>query len=195
MGFKLRYLPLIIIGGIILLPVLFWTFFHLSFFLLPNPPAPVNKYGEFPFRLVYEIRGEQIIVEDALICEFVGREIDAARGKWLKWDERLASDNTLTRFFGMYRLLDIGTEWQYAGVIELLDGSEMGKGSADTIYLDIGNSLYYLGYNVLDGYSPGIVLNATEIIEEDVLWEEHGIRIIEASFSQPMVGNGIAIKK
>lgn len=58
----------------------------------PNPPKPEITYGEFPFRLEYEINGEHCVVEDTIICEFDG--IGAgSNGKYRKWKERLASGN------------------------------------------------------------------------------------------------------
>jgi len=59
----------------------------------PNPPKPKIKYGEFPFKLVYEKDGEEITVEDTLICEFDGFEANAAAGKYRNWKSRLASGN------------------------------------------------------------------------------------------------------
>ena len=55
-----------------------------------DPPLPEIRYGEFPFRLVYEINGEQIVIEDTIICEFdgIGR---GGGSKWRRWTSRLAS--------------------------------------------------------------------------------------------------------
>jgi len=36
----------------------------------PAPPVPEITYGEFPFRLEYEIDGERFVIEDTLIAEF-----------------------------------------------------------------------------------------------------------------------------
>jgi len=42
------------------------------------PPPPEITYGEFPFTIIFEIRGERMIVEDVLIAEFV--EVTPPRG-------------------------------------------------------------------------------------------------------------------
>ena len=60
---------------------------------MPNPPKPVIKYGEFPFRLEYEVRGQKKVITDTLICQYDGVGMDEGRGKFRKWKERLASGN------------------------------------------------------------------------------------------------------
>ncbi|RUT29180.1 hypothetical protein EJP77_15835 [Paenibacillus zeisoli] len=58
---------------------------------LPNPTRPSIIYGEFPFRLEYELNGTRMVIEDKLICEFDGFGADEGRGKYRKWNQRLAS--------------------------------------------------------------------------------------------------------
>jgi len=36
------------------------------------PPEPAITYGEFPFRLEYEMDGERFVIEDTVIIEFIG---------------------------------------------------------------------------------------------------------------------------
>ena len=38
----------------------------------PRPPKPKIRYGEFPFTLVYELNGKEIVIEDVLICKYDG---------------------------------------------------------------------------------------------------------------------------
>ncbi|MCL2679484.1 MAG: hypothetical protein FWF18_04285 [Dehalococcoidia bacterium] len=60
----------------------------------PNPPMPEIRYGEFPFRLEYEINGELIVIEDTVICEFDGVDVSwEGDGKTRKWKSHLASGN------------------------------------------------------------------------------------------------------
>ena len=185
--------------AIILYFTLPWTLISLFGVLSPTPPKPKNTYGEFPFRLVYEVDGEQFTVDDVLICEFTGRGgYDGSGNKILSWDMRLLSGNKIKRFWG-YSGLTGSREWPTHAVIELLDGvvvqNSMGQSYMGSIDCDIGLPQYYLGYNTLEGYNPGIVFRSEEdIIGDDDLWSRYQIKIIEASFSQPMVGNGIRIK-
>ena len=58
----LKMLGLGILGGIgmgILMISLPWILLGIGIASLPNPPEPEVKYGEFPFKLVYEVDGEQ----------------------------------------------------------------------------------------------------------------------------------------
>jgi len=57
------------------------------------PPLPVIRYGAFPFKLVYELNGEEKIIEDTLICEYDRWTWDAGRGSHVLWKSRLASGN------------------------------------------------------------------------------------------------------
>lgn len=55
--------------------------------------STVIRYGEFPFRLEYEINGRRELIEDTLIIKYKGIGIDEGRGKFRKWEDRLASGN------------------------------------------------------------------------------------------------------
>ena len=186
---KIVVVVLLVIVGVITLP---WTIIHLSGLMLPTPPAPQNTYGEFPFRIVYEIGDERFEIEDVLICEYLGRNRESFTGRELKWDIRLLSGNQVGDGL-MSFLLGSATEWKYGGSsIKLLANVDTGKGFLGGIYIDIGSAQYYLGYFVLDGYNPGMVFNnSIGILDKDTLWEKYKIRIIETFFSEPMIGNGI----
>jgi len=162
-----------------------WILIGLGIALSPTPPKPKNTYGEFPFHLVYEVDGEQFTIDDVIVCEFIGRGANEGSGKFLKWDMRLLSGNDYGR---------LAQTRQSIAVVKLLDDVIM-HNYVGHIYYDLGTPQYYLGYNAIDGYSPCKVFNAaSEIFEADDLWNRYKIRIIEAIFSKPMVGNGIAIK-
>ena len=183
----------IIIPVVVLLVIAYpWLHSHVAILLSPDPPAPINTYGEFPFRIEYEIEGERFEIEDVLIVEYVGRGVDDMKGKYLKWDGRLASGNELG--YGlMSMLLGSTTEWRHGCSIKVLDGVPIGNGALGGVYIDVGSAPYYLGYYVLDGYVPGAGFNNGQgILDEEALWERYGIRIVEAEFSEPMVGNGLS---
>lgn len=88
---KIVWIPLIVIIGIGVYLTLPWTLIYVFGQLEPNPPRPSITYGEFPFRLEYQINGETKIIEDTLICEFDGYGWNEGIGKHRKWKERLAS--------------------------------------------------------------------------------------------------------
>jgi hypothetical protein len=160
---------------------------------------PKNTYGEFPFLIVYEVDGERFTVRDSLICEYIGREANTTRGKYIKWNERLASGHE-DQFVAasMSHHLMPGNEWQYGCSIRLLDSvvvsiDSPSGGYVGEINIDIGSPQYYLGYYSLDDYSPGEVFT-NRVLSKDELWDLYGIKIIEAEFSPPMIGNGIVPK-
>ncbi len=76
-----------------------WIALRFGITMLPNPYKPEITYGEFPFCLKYEIKGEQVEVNDVLICEYDGVGFDTGRGKYRKWKSRLKSGNTRITLF------------------------------------------------------------------------------------------------
>jgi len=92
-----------LIFGVLLIPLLLIivgiTYLSLPWLIIgigtasgPNPPKPEVKYGEFPFRLVYEINGEEVVVEDTVICKYDGIGMNEAVGKYRKWKSYLKSN-------------------------------------------------------------------------------------------------------
>lgn len=64
-----------------------WIIIAVGLWLSPAPPKPEITYGEFDFKLVYEIDGEIQTIEDTIICELDGFNIDEGRGKTRRWKE------------------------------------------------------------------------------------------------------------
>lgn len=64
-----------------------------GFNFLIRVPEPEIKYGEFPFKLTYEIDGETKIIEDVIVCEFDGFKVVGEAGKYRKWKSYLKSGN------------------------------------------------------------------------------------------------------
>lgn len=61
----------------------------------PAPPLPEITYGEFPFRLEYELNEELHVIEDTLIVEFDGFGMNEGIGRYRRWTSRLASGEDL----------------------------------------------------------------------------------------------------
>jgi len=53
----------------------------------PDPAEPEITEAEFPFTIVYELNGEQIIYEDAIVCKYEGIFCDTGSGKHRRWDK------------------------------------------------------------------------------------------------------------
>lgn len=182
---------LLIVVCAFILPV---TIFHLSGLLLPTPPTPINKYGEFPFRIVYEIGDERYIVEDTLVCEYAGRNREGFTGRELKWTGHLLSGDRITdRFLGYDPDPGSLTEWVSGYGIVILDHVNTGHGYISYLEIDIGSAEYYLGYYLLGNYSPGKGYDGEGAgLDDDALYEKYRVRIIETVFTEPLTGgNGI----
>lgn len=61
--------------------------------LPPNPPCPQIKHGEFSFKLEYELKDERKTIEDILICNFDGFDVNALGGpKRRTWKEQYKNE-------------------------------------------------------------------------------------------------------
>ena len=58
---------------------------------MPDPPLPISQYGEFPFTLVYEVDGQKKIIQDIIVCEYVGLTNLGTGGKYHEWTEYIKS--------------------------------------------------------------------------------------------------------
>ncbi len=84
----------ILLVSIAILVTLPFTIIYLDGFFIERPPKPEIKYGEFPFELVYTVEGETIVVEDVVICEYAGSEVNGGSlTRYRVWDKHLLSNN------------------------------------------------------------------------------------------------------
>ncbi len=183
--FKIR-LPVVII--LILGCLVFSRFIYkifpgllisMGFAFLPSPLKPVITYGEFPFRLVYELNDERIIIEDTIVCEYDGINMDAGQGKYRKWKAKFSSN---------------GKEVTYLGIVLLEDDEK-------TIYMYVGSPDYYMGdwMNLrldtpeINDFKNVITMIPSEgygdIIDEKNLLEKYSINIIEWAHASPIVND------
>lgn len=151
-----------------------WMFLITGINSQPNPPQPSITYGEFPFRLEYELNGKRMVIEDTLICEYDGIGSDEGRGKYRKWSQRLASGNESVTLLKV----DNSTE----------------------IYYPPGSSDYYMGdlaeYETFNHIFPNAALIETEgevthsgIISADDLLKKYNIKLISWDYTQPIVNS------
>ena len=141
----------------------------ISSLLKPNPPLPEITYGEFPFRIEYEINGDRVVVEDTVICEFDGFEFSwGGEGKFRKWKSHLASGSQ-----GNYLLL------------LTIDGT-------NDLYCTVRGPSYYMGevYGYYDDEKPpGAFLKNGHVLSSQELFDRYGIRFISWEFSPPIENN------
>ena len=152
-----------------------WITIGVGLWLSPAPPKPEITYGEFPFRLEYEIDGEKIEVEDVLICKFDGFGFsEGSGGKFRKWSSKLKSGKT------RITLLEV-------------DGIE--------IYYPVGGATFYMGDpdNLLksgtvfpDAYYTRDFDDQTVngyIITADEMWDKYQLRLINWEIAPPIENN------
>ena len=164
---------------IIILLVFVFAYFTLPFVLIgldnaskPNPPEPEITYGEFPFKLVYEISGEQKVIEDTVICEYDGIGIGSG-SKYRKWKSRLASGNKEV-------------------ILLRIDNKKH-------IYYLVGSPSYYMGdmrkNTTWEHFFPDAFLHdakgfgMNDKIKADELLSEYGIKLISWEPSPPIVNS------
>ncbi|MGG1442474.1 hypothetical protein ABE354_10515 [Brevibacillus laterosporus] len=161
-----------------------WVMISLGISLLSNPTKPEITSGEFPFRLVYMINGETKVIEDTLICEYDGIEMDEGHGKYRKWKERLASGNQ--------KILLLNADGA-SGI-----AFSNNKTLSQVIYYDPGPAWYYMGeYERGNRYKHGFPnasfseqyqdgSGANGIIQADELLEKYNIKLISWDYTQPI---------
>ncbi len=81
----------ILFGLIFTITILPWLLLGIGLCLSEAPPEPTIKYNEFPFHLEYTINGETVVVDDTLVCEYTGIELNEAVGKYRTWDSYIKS--------------------------------------------------------------------------------------------------------
>ena len=159
---KLPIILLILVAAYYTLP---WMAINLVVMFGPKPPIPEIKYGEFPFRLVYEIDGEQKIVEDVIVCEYDGIGMNEGSGKYIKWKSYLKSNRKEEIV-----LLSLG----------------IGK----KIVYPLGDPECYMGADIEEYYLfPNAVitrLNGAGLIRSDELQETYNIKLISWEPSPPI---------
>jgi hypothetical protein len=150
-----------------------WLILYTGIQSAPNPPLPKITYGEFPFRLEYELDGERKVIEDTVICEFDGFGSNEGSGKYRKWKNRLASGDTEAR-------------------ITLLQISDTKK-----IVYYAGSADYYMGDQVthyLNNFSfPNAVIyegsGGTRLVREEQLLNDYHIKLISWDYTQPILNS------
>ena len=180
---KYIMLLLVLLVGIVMVLALPWILLYIGIALSPNLAKPEITYGEFPFRLVYEINGERIVIEDSLICEFKGFGANEGTGKYRQWSKRLESggqelillevDEPIGKMKSWnvtYQIIyyNPGSSWYYMGDI----------GDVVTYRHDFPNASYY------EEYEDGSTMRG--VVSADELFSRFGIVLIDWEPSEPI---------
>jgi hypothetical protein len=164
----------------ILIPTLLLVFMDLI--KTPAPPLPEIKYGEFPFRIEYEIDGGRHVIEDTLIAEFVrSSEGSATSIRRRVWNSRLESGNEL-RTYVLIEMTNVRITF-HPGFAEYYMGDPH-RGNVET-------------QNSSRSFQPQIVIrtidengrpNVENILLEDAqsILVEYGVLLISWEFAKPI---------
>lgn len=157
-----------------------WLGLYTGIQLLEDPPDPEITCGEFPFRLEYEINGEQMVIQDTLICEYDGIGSDEGRGKYRKWKKRLASGNERITLLKV----DSTKEIHYT------------PGSANYYMGDIDNAKEYKhsfpDASIIE--SDGRITSYGRICADELL-NKYNIKLISWDYTQPIKNKFSTTKK
>lgn len=123
----------------------------------PVPKEPKITYGEFPYRIEYEIDGKSFIIEDVLICEYAGVGFSAGNDKERKWKSHSKSSD------GDLLLL-------------LKDGRKK-------VYLHLGGAEYYMNEEI---FHPSHIIDSISIIFDEGTGYTHSVKIPEDSSNELM---------
>ena len=183
-----------------------WWLLAVGLYFLPAPPKPEIRCEEFDFKLIYEWEGETRTVEDTVVCEFDGFDLDEGRGKTRRWKKHLKNeqDNELYTF-RLERIDDpaFAGEWRDRELeydLIVLQNIEHYK-----VLLGVGSAEYFMGEpnyaQVKDGPTVQVYdINAGYYKDpeaSDAFVEEHGFEIISWECDEPIVNTfkylGIAL--
>ncbi|MBJ6361855.1 hypothetical protein ACFOQM_11225 [Paenibacillus sp. GCM10012307] len=164
-------LPLLFILLIFLYFTIPWVLIYMGNLLEPNPPGPAVTYGEFPFRLEYEINGKKKVIQDTLIVEYKGVGMNEGQGKFRKWEQRLASGNENITLFKNDNSLEIyyppGSSRYYMD--DLGDGESFSYVFPNAAYTEIDGRITRSG-----------------VISADDLLKLYNIKLISWDYTQPI---------
>ncbi len=148
-----------------------------------RPIEPKNKYGEFPFKLVYEKNDGRIEIIDSFVIEYLGVGYDEGRGKHNKWRAYYKSAKTDPT----HSISDTD--------LVLFNDYVDGVGSVK-IFFALGSCEYYMGLEETgtiyqwENISPGDIVitsrEGTRSISNEELLQDYGINIIEKTISSPI---------
>lgn len=136
----------------------------------PAPDVPTITYAEFPFTLVYELDGEEITVNDTVICEYAGNVWDAT-GRYRIWDLYYMSGNVV--------ILKNISEGEYIALSTGRTASYY-MGDTESPTFSSGEACgYYRGPYADTGIRESYVT-------DNELYEEYGVRIISFEIAPPI---------
>lgn len=142
---------------------------------MSNPEEPEITYGEFPFRITYELKGEVKVIEDVVICEYDGIETLGTAGKKRKWKSYLKSGNERVSLLKVDDSLEFYFNY---GDPENYMGDNQSKRYGEGLYYDLSYIPFVKRENDIQIADSGM--------QAEEVWEKYGLRIIKWEHSMPI---------
>ena len=137
---------------------------------------PKEKHGEFPFRLEYEIDGQNHVIEDVLIIKYAGIERSIEVEPSILWLKKLKSDPKSEDVL-LLETEEKDRVYYYTGHPHYLMGENYGD-----LFLYNGESVYVLSStDKKNTWKTGITA--------DEMYDEYGIKIISFDIADPIADN------
>ena len=168
----IKIIIILIVGFIVIcaFPFIYFVLVILYSMFIDIPSKPEVKHGEFPFELVYEYKGEQIIIKDTIVCDYDGYSWSLEGGNSRDWICDLQNDDEYGQYY-------------------------VDKENEPTLYIEVPEAPdYYMGDKEFDKeYSKPVIRyidksTGTNYEEKDEI-EVVDIKIIEWKPSEPLKNN------
>lgn len=138
-----------------------------------NPPTPEIEYGEFPFKLEYEINGKRVLYQDTLIVRYDGIEITESGDKELRWKSEWEKDGMPGELLWIDDSHVINYIGVRAGSYYMGDYSEYKPDTKEDNFILVWTGAWDSSVGTEDKYE-----DIGGGLSEDELWSEFGIKII-----------------
>ena len=153
-------------------------------------PEPEIRYGEFPFRLEYEINGERFVIEDVLIAEFrYSIRGDMVMPRRRVWDTTFVNANSSLLIIA--EIEDITISF-FAGLAQYFMGDpDGGQYQRAERRLETGREYYIPGMPDISVRNPNNEQLVTRFRPEDAheILAEFGITIISWEYTPAIVNS------
>lgn len=186
---------LVLVVAYIALP---WILMYLyGEFTVAEPKKPQITQENFPFTLVYELNGKEIVIEDTMICKYMGSEwYGEGNTKSRIWGMELESGGDSIVLWegensqGEKQKIIGGVEPKYY-MDDVSDDGEYEKPDKDDIlYPGMTEDEYRYSYVILQTIDSGGGIDE-EAVEKEELLSKYGIKILSWKCRQPIQNNFI----
>lgn len=156
-----------------------WVLFMCCHWIITTHNLPDKTYGEFPFKLIYELNGVTKIVEDIIICEFDGYKIVGESGIYRKWKSYLKSGNERITLLKIDDTVEI--YFSYGSPEYYMDDPQYGRANGN-IDFDPQN---WIPYIIWDNNKKV----TDSAMSPNEAWDKYKLKIIDWQYTKPIKNN------